>query len=191
MKTRFNLASSPLENNRRFIAGSAIVGLLALAALVFLSLHTYKTWRSARSVRADIARLTAQIRAEQELQDALRSEFKSKAAEETIARSTYLNNLIAERTFPWTQMFADLEHILPPGVRVISISPERDKDGNVTVSLSLGAADDAEMLKFLQSLASSPAFSNIEPKSESRPDHETAKGGSDKVLLALQVRYAI
>lgn len=191
MKTRFNLASAPLENNRRFIAGSAIIGLLALAALVFLSLHTYQTWRSDRSVRADIARLSAQIRTEQEQQNALRSEFKSKATQETIARSTYLNNLIAERTFPWTKMFADLEHILPPGVRVISISPERDKDGNVTVSLSLGAADDAEMLKFLQSLAASPAFSNIEPKSESRQEHGTAQGASDKVLLALQVRYAI
>lgn len=190
MKTRFNLATSPLENNRRFIVGSVALGLFALLALAFLSLHTYRSWQSARSIREDIARLNAQIRAEQQAQDALRAEFKSKAVQDMMARSNYLNSLIAERTFPWTKMFADLERILPAGVRVISISPVRDKEGNMNVTLSMGAEDDAAKLKFLESLQSSPAFSNVQVKSETRPEQKTTVEGNDKVVLELNVRYS-
>lgn len=191
MKTRFNLATSPLENNRRFIAGSGALGFFALAALIFLSFHTYSTWRSARSLREEVAKLTAQVQASRGQQDALRKELQSKTAQETITRSAYLNGLIAERTFPWTKMFADLERILPPGVRVISISPVRDKDGNVNVALSMGADDDAAMFKFVQSLAAASEFSNIQPKSESRPQQTNAGGSTDRILMSLQVRYAI
>lgn len=191
MKTRFNLATSPLENNRRFIAGASALGALAFVALVFLSLHAYRTWRSTRSIREEIARLTERVQAQQQQQEALRREFQSKPVMQTMARSAYLNNLIAERTFPWTKMFADLEHVLPPGVRVISISPGRDKEGNMNVALSMGAEDDAAKLKFLELLQSSRAFSNIQVKSESRPSHGIAAAGSDKVLLELEVRYTI
>lgn len=191
MKTRFNLATSPLENNRRFIAGAGIVGLFGLVALAFLSLHTYRTRRSARTTREEIAQLTAQVRTEQQEQDALRKEFQSKAVQETMARSAYLNGLIAERAFPWTKMFADLERILPPGVRVISISPGRDKDGNMNVALSMGAESDAAKLKFLESLETSSTFSNVLVKSESRPDQAHGPTTSDRVLLDLEVRYTI
>ncbi|HEV2489917.1 MAG TPA: PilN domain-containing protein [Candidatus Acidoferrales bacterium] len=191
MKSRFNLATSPLENNRRFIAGAGALGLLALVALVLLSVHTYTTWRADRAIREDMDRLTVQIRADQQAQDALRKEFSTKAAMDTMARSTYLNGLIAQRVFPWTKMFADLEHVLPPGVHVISISPHRDKEGNVSLDLSVGAQDDSSILKFLQSLESSPAFSNIQVSSEPRPTQNSGPGASDKVLLALQMRYAI
>jgi Tfp pilus assembly protein PilN len=191
MKTRFNLATSPLENNRRFMAGAGALGFLALAAFVFLSVHTYRTWRSNRAIREDIAHLTAQISAGERDQDALREVLKSKAAADIISRSVYLNGLISERAFPWTKIFADLEHILPAGVHVISISPQRDKDGNVNVVLSVGAQDDSAILKFLQSLEASPAFSNVQVTSEPRPTRELTQGSNDKVLLALEVRYAI
>ncbi|HKW89537.1 MAG TPA: hypothetical protein VJN21_12355 [Candidatus Acidoferrales bacterium] len=166
-----------------------MIGLLALAALVVLSFDTYRTWLSARATRDEIARLTSQVRTEQQQQDALRAEFNSKAVEQTMARSANLNGLIAERAFPWTKMFADLERILPPGVRVISISPGRDKDGNINVSLSMGAESDAAKLRFLESLEASQAFSDILVKSESRPTQARSVASSDRVLLALEVRY--
>lgn len=191
MKTRFNLATSPLENKRRFLAGAGLIGILALVALVLLSLDAYRTWRANRTTREEIARLTAQVRSEQEDQDRLRREFDSQSVKQTMARSAYLNSLIAERTFPWTKMFADLERILPPGVRVISISPGRDKDGNMNVALRMGAETDAAKLEFLKSLEGSSDFSNILVKSESRPDQSHAAAGDDKVQIDLEARFII
>jgi hypothetical protein len=190
MKTNFNLATSPLENNRRFIGGSSAIGVIAVVALFFLSFHAYRTWAANRHLRAEMARLSSQIRADQREQDTLRKEFRGKNVVEIMDRATFLNGLIAERTFPWIKIFSDLEHILPPGVRVISISPHRDKDGNVKVVLSVGAQDDGSKLKFLQSLEASPAFSNIHVTTESRPAKAGATSGGDQVLLSLEARYS-
>ncbi len=42
-------------------------------------------------------------------------------------RSAFLNTLIDEQSLNWTQMFMDLEKILPAGVRVVSIQPKHEK----------------------------------------------------------------
>lgn len=188
MKTRFNLASSPLENNRRFVAGAGLVGLLGLAAMFFLSQHAYRAWGANRVLRADVARLDTQIRDAQRQQEVLRGSFKSPQTKQILDRSAFLNALITERSFPWTKMFMDLEKILPPGVRVVSIAPQMDKEGNVRVSLVVGATGDEEKLKFLESLGSSPVFSDVTVTDETHPAHSAAPN-ADHVLLSLEARY--
>src|SRR5579863_5603640 len=168
MKTRFNLASSPLENNRRFIAGALTVGILAAAALVFLSVHVVRARRTNRAMRADIGRLEDQIRASQREQERLRVALKNPKIVEVMNRSQFLNNLIEQRTFPWTKMFADLEQILPPGVRVVSISPQMDKEGRVKVLLVVSAVNDEQEMKFVHSIVSSSVFSKVQPTQETR-----------------------
>ena len=65
------------------------------------------------------------------------------AAKQVIDRSAFLNSLIDERSFPWTKIFMDLEKTLPPGVRVVSISP-RLVNGRAEVALEVGVASDRE-----------------------------------------------
>ncbi|MGB7227299.1 MAG: hypothetical protein WBD26_06040, partial [Candidatus Acidiferrales bacterium] len=131
MKTNFNLATAPLENNRRFIAGSSVLGIIAIAAMVFLSMHAIHAREANREMRTSIDQLQEQIGISLRQQESLRDAFKSPQAVEALKRSKFLNGLIEARTFPWTKMFADLEQILPAGVRVISISPQMDSEGNV------------------------------------------------------------
>ena len=61
MKTRFNLATESLENNRRFIAGSGLLGIIALVGLLLLSLHVVQMRRSNATMRAEINRVQSQI----------------------------------------------------------------------------------------------------------------------------------
>lgn len=189
MKTHFNLATAPLENNRRFIAGASVLGTLALAAMVVLSLHAVSARRVNQDMRAQIDDLHSQIRISLRQQDALRSKFKSPLAEEALKRSTFLNGLIEARTFPWTKMFADLEQILPPGVRVISISPHMDRGGGVRVELSIGAVNDEQALKFLNSMSSSPVFSDLHVNQETHPG-KAPQGEDDTVLVNLEAHYS-
>lgn len=189
MKSKFNLATSPLENNRRFIAGSSVLGLVAVVALGWLSYHAYRSWSANRQYRAEVSRLSSEITTYEHEQDALRKDLADKNTIEVMSRATFLNGLIAERTFPWIKIFSDLEHILPSGVRVISIEPQRDKEGNVEVKLNVGAQDDASILKFLKAMEASPSFSNVEPGAELRPAKQT-NGEGDRVLLSLQARYS-
>lgn len=189
MKTHFNLASSPLENNRRFIAGAATLGIIAVAALLFLSVHALRARRTNGAIRADISRLEDQIRASQREQERLRVALKDPKTVEVMNRAQFLNNLIEQRTFPWTKMFADLEQILPPGVRVVSISPQMDKTGRVKVTLVVSAVNDEQKVKFVRSMVSSPAFSNVRPTQESHPE-KVATGNGGVVLLSLEAQYA-
>ena len=189
MKTHFNLASSPLENNRRFIAGAAALGIIAVAALVFLSVHAMRARRTNGAIRADISRLEDQIQASQREQERLRVELKDPKTVEVMNRAKFLNNLIEQRTLPWTKMFADLEQILPPGVRVVSISPQMDKEGHVNVVLVISAVNDEQKMKFVRSIVSSPAFSNVRPTQESHPE-KVATGNAGVVLLSLEAQYA-
>lgn len=188
MKTKFNLATAPLENNRRFIAASSALGTIALAAMALLSLHAVHARRANREMRVNIDNSREQIRISLRQQESLRNAFKSPEAVEALKRSQFLNGLIEERTFPWTKMFADLEQILPAGVRVNSISPQMDGEGHVKVALSVGAVNVEQENKFLSAISSSPLFSNVLPTEESR-GQRAADGSADKVVLNLQAYY--
>ena len=102
------------------------------------------------------------------------------------ARDAFLNSLIAQRAFPWTRIFMDLERNLPVGVRVVSIEPKLVAD-HLELRFNIGAADDESKLKFLKALESAPEFSQIEVFSETLSDHP---GDPDRIKLSLQARYS-
>jgi Tfp pilus assembly protein PilN len=191
MKTNFNLATRPLENNRRFIAGSSLLGIIGLAVMMLLALHAIQTRRANREMRETIDNLREQWRISLRQQEGLRNAFKSSQAQEALKRSEFLNGLIESRTFPWTKMFADLEQILPPGVRVISISPKMDKQGLVTVTFSVGAVNDEQEIKFLNSIDTSPVFSDVRVTQESHPQRVSGGTETDTVLVNLEAHYSI
>lgn len=185
MKLRLNLSTAPRENKRPFIAGAALVGTVGVLALLALSHVAYKSWRANRDIRVEISRLESEIRTNQMKQRALETYFQTPQAQQVLDRSAFLNSLIGQRSFPWTKIFMDLEQTLPPGVRVVSISP-RLENGRAQVTLTVGASNDEARLKFLEALEHSKVFSKVQVKAEHRPE-QTA--GPDKIILDLSVWY--
>jgi len=185
MKLRLNLSTAPRENKRPFIATAALLGTLGVLALLILSHAAYKSWRGNRDIRVEIARLESDIRVSQRKQHDLETYFQSLQAQQVLNRSGFLNSLIDQRSFPWTKIFMDLERTLPPGVRVVTISP-RLQNGRAEVTFSVGASSDEARLKFLEALEKSKVFSKVQVKAEHRPDQVT---GQDKIVLDLSVWY--
>src|SRR6266571_4210387 len=137
MKIKLNLATSPLEMHRRFLAGASLVGVAAGIVLVFFGLHVYRTRLTEEEFRNQMAVIqaaTAKLRRENADLDQF---FARPENAKLHDRAAFINSLIDERSFDWTKMFMDLEKILPPGVRVVSISPKLQK-GQVEVNLVLG-----------------------------------------------------
>ena len=187
MKVRLNLATSPLESNRRFTLGAWGVGCVAFVALLALSHNAYSDWRSDKVFRTRQAALESQIATLQLERRNLSSFFENADTVKRRQRAAYLNSLIQQRAFPWIKIFMDLERILPEGARVVSIEPKLSGD-NVQLRVLVGATSDESKLKFLKTLESSAEFSHIELLSESRPSRTDQ---ADRVLLELQAEYSV
>jgi len=186
MKLRLNLSTTAHVNKRPFLVGAGLIGTFAVLALLILAHAAYNSWRVNREVRADISHWETQIRINQQKQQALETYFRSPQAKQVLDRSSFLNSLIGQRSFPWTKIFMDLEETLPPGVRVVNISPKLEQ-GRAQVELTIGAATDEGKLKFLEALEKSRVFSGIQVKDERRPDQA---GSLDRVVVDLTVWYA-
>jgi hypothetical protein len=185
MRIRLNLATSPLENDHRFVFGAAIVATIGVIALVGLSWKAYNVRQINQARRAEISSIQSELTSLTERRQALDSFFNKPDILEVRDRSAYLNGLISERSFPWTQIFMDFEGILPEGVRVTSISPKLVA-GHIELKLKIGAVSDETKLKFLRSLEKSKSFSHITLVSENRPQR---LDDSDHVTLDLTAWY--
>ena len=187
MKGRLNLATSPLESNRRFAVGASVIGSLAVLGLFLLSWNAYRVSRIDKVFRTREAALENQIALSQQRRQSLTSFFDQPETVKRRERAAYLNALIQQRAFPWIKIFMDLESILPEGVRVVSIEPSLSGD-IVQLRFVVGALTDEGKLKFLKTLETSPEFSHIQLLKESnasRPDQ------GDSVVMELQAQYSV
>ncbi len=186
MKLRLNLATSPQANNRPFLLAATLAGAVGLVALFLLSRAAYVSWQAQSELRLQTARWETQIRGDQLQYQQLEAYFRGPAAKQVLDRSAFLNSLIDARSFPWTRIFMDLEQTLPPGVRVVSISP-RLKNGRAEVELEVGASSDESKIEFLKAMETSRMFSGLIVKGERQPQQP---GAGDKIVLDLTVWYS-
>jgi Tfp pilus assembly protein PilN len=169
MKVRLNLATAPLESDRRFVFGYALVGTVAVIALLLLSWRAYSIRKANEARRTELSQIDGEISQLTDQRQTLEAFFNDSKVVEIRDRSAFLNGLIEERSFPWTRIFMDFESLLPEGARVTSISPHLVQ-GHVELTLKVGATSDEAGLKFLGALENSKSFSHVALKSETRPD---------------------
>jgi type IV pilus assembly protein PilN len=181
MRVRLNLATKPLETHRRFLAGAGLTAIAAAIIFVALSLHVYV----ARKADAEFRARTDKTRQEMARYEGQRADLERYFAQKEIAslhdRAAFINGIIDLRSFNWTQMFMDLERILPGGVRVISIEPKQ-VSGHVEVKLTVGATGDETQQEFLHALERSKQFSEVHEQREFHPTQVGNVSGDQKVV---------
>jgi type IV pilus assembly protein PilN len=161
MQVRLNIATKPLESHRRFLAGAGLLAVLGGIILLALGWHVYSTLRAQEALRRkeqeNNNRAALLQRRRRELDDFFAKSENARLKE----RAAFVNGMIDERSFDWTQMFMDLEKLVPVGVHVVSIQPQLQK-GQMFVRLLVAATTDESKIKFLHAMENSTAFSNVE-----------------------------
>lgn len=189
MEVRLNLATKPLESHRRFLAGASLSAFVAAAVFLGLGWHVYSVRRAATEVLAR----TAKINEERVEYEAKRREleryFKQKSIADINDRAAFINGIIVVRSFNWTKMFMDLEHLLPGGVRIISVEPKQDS-GHVELTLTFGAASGDVELEFVKALENSKQFSEVKVQSEGEPATSTTGPINDQRVVQLSTYYS-
>jgi type IV pilus assembly protein PilN len=187
MKVRLNLATKAQASHRRFLVAASAVGIVV--GIVFLSLgwHVYVVRRVDERFRAqteDIRRKMVDLQAQR---TELEHFFSLPENARLHDRAAFLNTMIDARSLNWTQMFMDLERIMPGGVHLLSIEPKQVK-GRVEVKLTVGATSDEAKLKFLRALEESKQFSSIALDSQRSPT--TPQAGGDQTTVQLTAVYS-
>ncbi len=188
MKVRLNLATKALETHRRFLAGAGLTAVVAGLLFLGLGWHVH----SARKVDAELRARTGKMRQEMAKLEAQRKELERYFGQKDIAnlhdRAAFINTILDGRSFNWTLMFMDLEHILPEGVRVISIEPKQVA-GHVEVKLSVGVTSDEAELKFERALEESKEFTEFKVEGV-HPANPSGNQSGDQKVVQLTTVYS-
>jgi type IV pilus assembly protein PilN len=187
MKVRLNLSTKPLETHRRFLASAGVISVVAGIFFLAMGWHVYSVRKADEAQRVKLASIRQEMAGLEQQRTDLEKFFALDANAKLHDRSAFLNTLIDEQSLNWTQMFMDLEKILPAGVRVMSIEPKHEK-GRVEVKLIVGAMNDEVKLKFLNALEGSPAFSHVQLVNQKEATPGTP--GPDRLEVELKVDYS-
>ena len=161
------------------------VGLPALVLCFALSLKVVRDRGASGERRMEADRLEKQIAGYRAQRAELELFFADPATRLLTQRAAFLNAIIDQRSFPWTDLFVDLEKRLPGGVHILSLTPTL-VESRVEVKMRVGALSDKSKLEFLKSLENAPEFSHLELLTEARSSKNDAR---DVVLLDLTAQY--
>ena len=165
MRFDVNLASQPYQDVRVFLLrwGTA-AGALAMFTLVLVG-AAFSGWWGARDVQQKIDLASSEM--QQLDQDKVKAETLLGHAQNhaVLERSRFVNGLIARKAFSWTQLFMDLEKIMPARVHVVSLQPEAEEN-QVALRLLVEGDSREHALDLVRRMEASQRFRLARVKSE-------------------------
>src|SRR5260370_1850493 len=149
MYIRLNLATNPLLSHRRFLAGSAAAGVLGLVLLLGLGWRAYNLRKAEEDLRARSDKIQKEMATVEKERNGLENYFAQQEAAGFQDHAKFVVEVLQARSINWTQMFMDLERILPAGVRIVHIQPKLEK-GIVSFHFVCGCTSQEAKLKRLK-----------------------------------------
>ena len=118
-----NLATQPFLNRRLVWRAAVVAWILGLALATTNVLLWVGYRRDSTDSRVRLAAVRQEIEAVSLEVVNLAGRLDALGLEAQNERIEFLNERMAERTFPWSRLFERVGGILPPGVRLLSLSP--------------------------------------------------------------------
>ncbi|MBV9087690.1 MAG: PilN domain-containing protein, partial [Acidobacteriaceae bacterium] len=106
---------------------------------------------------------------------------------DTRDKSRFLNTLIARKAFSWTQVFAELEKLMPARVHVVSIRPDFTANNQLQIHLEAIGDTREKANDLVRQLEKSPAFRAPqvrEEKDDPGQGNNNQSGGVQFVIVA-------
>jgi len=161
-----NLAAKPYRDFRPYIAVMAI-GSLLVALMALNNLDTwYRYQHDTKTTREETASLQAQSEIEQKKLQASEQRLRGINVALMSAQTRYVNSVLAERAFSWSELLDRLERVLPDDVRLVSISPSFNKSGLVHLTLACIGKNGQSMVSTIDRFNADPHFARAFPGSE-------------------------
>lgn len=189
MRLNINLATQPYEDARlfwkRWGAGLAGLGLVTLVLLYF----TVAGWLAARQDRTLIDKAEQQIAARDLERSKAQATLNAPQNQTTRDQSAFLNDLFERKALSWTQLFEELERVMPARLHVVSITPEITPDKQLKIKLLVAGDSRDGALELVRKMESSPRFRQTQIVSEQQSD-QNSKSPQDLVQFQISALYA-
>ena len=118
MTVQLNLSSNPFRNRVLPWTVTALVSLISIVGLLWIAQTTMRT--NAKTLVAQ--REVADLRKETDTLKKRAEEVETALTPDERRDLKYAHALVDRKRFSWSQLFADLEHSLPGGVRITRIA---------------------------------------------------------------------
>jgi type IV pilus assembly protein PilN len=186
MRFNINLATQPYEDAQVFWRqwGAALLAVFLLTVgLIYLAVAAYFGWRVDNR---KLHEMQAQINA-YDRETAQAKAFLDLPQNRDIRdKSQFINELIVRKAFSWTQVFSDLERIMPPRLHVVNIHPEMNKDNQMEIRMTVAGESRDRALDLVRKMEQSQRFREAEVRSESS---NPGKDPSDNVQFEISALY--
>jgi type IV pilus assembly protein PilN len=166
MRFEINLASQPTQDVQRFLLRwslAVLVAVLVTAGLVYAASSAFFSWRV---TEREVHSLQQQISKRDQQKAEVQAFLNRPENRETRDRSQFLNALFARKAFSWTEVFTDLEKIVPPGIHVVGMHPAVNDKNELELHLSTSGRTRDTATELVHRLEQSSHFSNAQILSE-------------------------
>ncbi len=127
-------------------------------------------WAAARKDRSLIAQREQQI--------AVRDQEKARAEailnlpenRTTRDRSQFLNDLFLRKAFSWTEVFEDLERVMPARLHLVSIQPAMAPGNQLEIKMVVAGESRERALELVRKMESSQRFQQTQIEAGAEPD---------------------
>ena len=139
------------------VSSAAIAAGLVVLLFVLISIAV----NDRRQMQASLAALD---RANRELaniaaqQRKLSNDLRQAGNSDVLERSIFINALLYRKGISWTRLFADLEKVVPPNVRIISVRPQADAQNHIFLDMVVGAETQKPVVDLLTRFEGSELF---------------------------------
>lgn len=162
-----NLASRPYRDYRPVYAVVAAMALLSAFLLVNNVDTYYRYTHETRSTRAKIEQAVSMAAREREVAESAKHRLQSLDLTQLDQQTRYINQRLAERAFSWSTLLDELESVVAPDVRLISITPGFNAEGPVDLTLGFQSRSPNGMIETINRMHADPQFASPFPRDES------------------------
>jgi hypothetical protein len=173
MRVPINLAREPFRRDRPMLVGSALAAVLLIVTLGVLISLAVSQRDQKRDTQATLARTNARLAAIQNEQGKLDASMRQPGNEVVLDRSILLNTLIRLKAISWTKIFADLDSVCPPNVRVVAIRPTVNAKGGLFLDMQVASESPEPVIGFIAKLEASDVFGSTAVSGFSPPSQTT------------------
>ena len=164
-----NLATDPAGGYRAFFLLSCMAVVAVLATGGWLA----ATYRSNEGPPGELLARERELLAEQsdlgQRGAAASATLQSDRAAEILERTAFLNELLVRKSVSWTRTFLDIEKVLPPDVRVLTIEPQVAYGDTIRLDMTVSAKAPGDFIEFLRTLEGSELFGAAALRGSSPP----------------------